>query len=82
MTQAAKGSELMILGTGTPQRIAISSTRPDSAMSLPVLDSTRDSLAHWILTRPVSDFSQTGLATGFATIPATPHIWVPSKEGP
>ena len=55
MTQAAKGSELMILGTGTPQRIAISSTRPGSAMSLPVLVSTRDSLAHWILTAGLHD---------------------------
>ena len=54
----------MIMGTGTPQLIAITSTLPDSAMSLPVLVSTRDSLAHWILTRPVSDFSQIGLATG------------------
>ena len=72
MTQAAKGSELMILGTVTPQRIAISSTRPESAMSLPVLVSTRDSLAHWILTKPVSDFSQTGLATGFCNNPRNP----------
>ena len=69
MPQVAKGSELMILGTGTPQRIAISSTRPDSAMSLHVLVSTCDSLAHWILTRVVSDFSQIGLATGFCNNP-------------
>ena len=72
MTQAEKGSELMILGTGTPQRIANSSTWPDSTMSLLVLDSTRDSLAHWILTTPVSDFSQTSLATGFCNNPRNP----------
>ena len=45
------------------------STRPDSAMSLPALVSTRDSLAHWILTRPISDFSQIGLATSFYNNP-------------
>ena len=72
MTQAANGSELMILGTGTPQRIAITSTWPDTAMSLPVLVSTRDSLAHRILTRLVSHFSQIGLATGLCNNPQNP----------
>ena len=72
MTQAVKGSELMIPGTGTPQHIAISSTRPDSEMRLPVLVSTRDSLAHWILTRLVSDFSQIGSATSFCNNPRNP----------
>ena len=72
MTQAANGSELKKLGAGTPQRIAITSTRPDSAMSLPVLVSKRDSLAHSILTRPETDFSLIGLATGLCNNPRNP----------